>query len=248
MTGFNIRLSFNVVWMIGYTKLHYSVLSRRQHSDITQCLCNSFTGYCHRLPEENDRWGNEDRLAMILRLLKVSSFNGKMNALNEVNKVGHLLYTSPAAHLTCCTLHLLHTSPVTHLTCCTSHLLHISPAAHFTCYTLHLSHTSPVTHLTCHTPQLSHTSPVTHLTCYTLHLLHISPAAHFTCHTPHLSHTSPVTHLTCHTPHLSHTSPVTHTSAAAHLMSHIPCLELLPRAEHSHIHNICILQIYFINS
>ena len=27
------------------------------------------------------------RLKMILRLLKISSFNGKMNALNEVNKV-----------------------------------------------------------------------------------------------------------------------------------------------------------------
>ena len=34
------------------------------------------------------------RLKMILRLLKISSFNGKMNALNEVNKVSYLLFSS----------------------------------------------------------------------------------------------------------------------------------------------------------
>ena len=42
-----------------------------------------------RVPGQEDTIKNLEifRLKMILRLLQISSFNGKMNALNEVNKV-----------------------------------------------------------------------------------------------------------------------------------------------------------------
>lgn len=42
-----------------------------------------------RLPYQEEMIKNLEvlRLKMILRLLQISSFNGKMNALNEVNKV-----------------------------------------------------------------------------------------------------------------------------------------------------------------
>ena len=42
-----------------------------------------------RVPNQEEKIKNLEmfRLKMILRLLQISSFNGKMNALNEVNKV-----------------------------------------------------------------------------------------------------------------------------------------------------------------
>merc|ERR1719383_618693 len=54
-------------------------------SSIVKYLKNLVT----RLPNQEEKIKSLEmfRLKMILRLLQISSFNGKMNALNEINKV-----------------------------------------------------------------------------------------------------------------------------------------------------------------
>lgn len=58
-------------------------------SDIVSAIIKSAKNLASRVasPEELVRTLEGFRLKMILRQLQISSFNGKMNALNEINKV-----------------------------------------------------------------------------------------------------------------------------------------------------------------
>ena len=58
-------------------------------NDALACIIKALKNLSSRIPdqEETIRELEVFRLEMILRLLKISSFNGKMNALNEINKV-----------------------------------------------------------------------------------------------------------------------------------------------------------------
>ncbi|XP_025080256.1 LOW QUALITY PROTEIN: probable ubiquitin carboxyl-terminal hydrolase FAF-X [Pomacea canaliculata] len=58
-------------------------------NDALSSIIKALKQLVSRLPnqEEKIKWLEIFRLKMILRLLQISSFNGKMNALNEVNKV-----------------------------------------------------------------------------------------------------------------------------------------------------------------
>lgn len=58
-------------------------------SDIVSAIIKSSKNLASRIPNQEEliRTLEGFRLKMILRLLQISSFNGKMNALNEINKV-----------------------------------------------------------------------------------------------------------------------------------------------------------------
>lgn len=58
-------------------------------SDIVSAIIKSAKNLASRVPNQEEliRKLEGFRLAMILRQLQISSFNGKMNALNEINKV-----------------------------------------------------------------------------------------------------------------------------------------------------------------
>ena len=58
-------------------------------NDALSCIIKSLKNLSSRLANQEETIKELEvfRLGMILRLLKISSFNGKMNALNEVNKV-----------------------------------------------------------------------------------------------------------------------------------------------------------------
>lgn len=60
-----------------------------QKSDIVSAIIKSSKNLASRLPNQEEliRTLEGFRLKMILRQLQISSFNGKMNALNEINKV-----------------------------------------------------------------------------------------------------------------------------------------------------------------
>nr|XP_051686462.1 probable ubiquitin carboxyl-terminal hydrolase FAF-X [Oryctolagus cuniculus] len=58
-------------------------------NDALSMIIKSLKNLASRIPEQEETRKNLEifRLKMILRLLQISSFNGKMNALNEINKV-----------------------------------------------------------------------------------------------------------------------------------------------------------------
>lgn len=58
-------------------------------SDIVSAIIKSSKNLASRVPNQEEliRTLEGFRLTMILRQLQISSFNGKMNALNEINKV-----------------------------------------------------------------------------------------------------------------------------------------------------------------
>lgn len=58
-------------------------------NDAISSIIKALKGLVSRVPHQEEMIKNLEilRLKMILRLLQISSFNGKMNALNEVNKV-----------------------------------------------------------------------------------------------------------------------------------------------------------------
>ncbi|XP_059175144.1 probable ubiquitin carboxyl-terminal hydrolase FAF-X isoform X4 [Physella acuta] len=58
-------------------------------NDALSSIIKALKQLVNRLPNQEEKTKNLEifRLKMILRLLQISSFNGKMNALNEVNKV-----------------------------------------------------------------------------------------------------------------------------------------------------------------
>ncbi|EPQ01875.1 Putative ubiquitin carboxyl-terminal hydrolase FAF-X [Myotis brandtii] len=58
-------------------------------NDALSMIIKSLKNLASRIPEQDETVKNLEifRLKMILRLLQISSFNGKMNALNEINKV-----------------------------------------------------------------------------------------------------------------------------------------------------------------
>lgn len=58
-------------------------------NDVLSGIVKSLKNLASRVPNQDERIRELEifRLKMILRLLQISSFNGKMNALNEVNKV-----------------------------------------------------------------------------------------------------------------------------------------------------------------
>ncbi|XP_070538663.1 ubiquitin carboxyl-terminal hydrolase 9X-like isoform X2 [Ptychodera flava] len=58
-------------------------------NDALSAIIKALKYLASRIPEQEEKVKNLEmfRLKMILRLLQISSFNGKMNALNEVNKV-----------------------------------------------------------------------------------------------------------------------------------------------------------------
>lgn len=58
-------------------------------SDIVSAIIKSSKNLASRVTNQEEliRTLEGFRLKMILRLLQISSFNGKMNALNEINKV-----------------------------------------------------------------------------------------------------------------------------------------------------------------
>lgn len=58
-------------------------------SDIVSAIIRSSKNLASKIPNQEEliRTLEGFRLKMILRLLQISSFNGKMNALNEINKV-----------------------------------------------------------------------------------------------------------------------------------------------------------------
>lgn len=58
-------------------------------NDAISCIIKASKCLVSRVPGKEDTFKELEifRLRMILRLLQISSFNGKMNALNEVNKV-----------------------------------------------------------------------------------------------------------------------------------------------------------------
>ncbi|CAG9771327.1 unnamed protein product [Ceutorhynchus assimilis] len=60
-----------------------------QKSDVVSLIIRSAKNLASRVPEQEEliRTFEGFRLTMILRQLQISSFNGKMNALNEINKV-----------------------------------------------------------------------------------------------------------------------------------------------------------------
>lgn len=60
-----------------------------QKSDIVSLIIRSAKNLASRVPDQEEliRTLEGFRLTMILRQLQISSFNGKMNALNEINKV-----------------------------------------------------------------------------------------------------------------------------------------------------------------
>lgn len=58
-------------------------------NDLVAAIIKAAKNLASRAPQQDDMVGilEEFRLKMILRQLQISSFNGKMNALNEINKV-----------------------------------------------------------------------------------------------------------------------------------------------------------------
>lgn len=66
-----------------------STKSESSKSDSLSSIIKSLKSLSSRLPNQEELMKRLEifRLGMILKLLKISSFNGKMNALNEVNKV-----------------------------------------------------------------------------------------------------------------------------------------------------------------
>lgn len=58
-------------------------------NDSISCIIKAAKCLVSRVPGKEETYKDLEifRLRMILRLLQISSFNGKMNALNEVNKV-----------------------------------------------------------------------------------------------------------------------------------------------------------------
>ena len=66
-------------------------------NDLISALVKFLKSLASRLPGQEETLQNLEmfRLKMILRLLQISSFNGKMNALNEINKVITSVATYP---------------------------------------------------------------------------------------------------------------------------------------------------------
>ena len=66
-------------------------------NDLISALVKFLKSLAARVPGQEETLQNLEmfRLKMILRLLQISSFNGKMNALNEINKVIASVATYP---------------------------------------------------------------------------------------------------------------------------------------------------------
>ena len=66
-------------------------------NDLISALVKFLKNLASRVPGQEETMQNLEmfRLKMILRLLQISSFNGKMNALNEINKVIASVATYP---------------------------------------------------------------------------------------------------------------------------------------------------------
>lgn len=71
-----------------------------QKSDIVSAIIKASKNLASRVPNQEEliRTLESFRLTMILRQLQISSFNGKMNALNEINKVISSVIYYPNRH------------------------------------------------------------------------------------------------------------------------------------------------------
>ncbi|XP_055902389.1 probable ubiquitin carboxyl-terminal hydrolase FAF isoform X2 [Eupeodes corollae] len=96
LTASTIQKYFMPIWVIVHDLLDSLTDSELKieaksegKSDIIHKIVKSARCLASRLPDHGDLVRDIElfRLKMILRLLQVSSFNGKMNALNEINKV-----------------------------------------------------------------------------------------------------------------------------------------------------------------